>query len=485
MGSIKVNLPLLANPINLKKMKSPTLKVQPAQSPLHSLPQSPFLNAWAIGVLAWIFFLIYIQFPKGLNFDEFHYIPSARQWLSGLQNQNAEHPPLGKLLIALGMALGGDMPFGWRWMSALFGGLTLSGTYLFALSLFRNQKVALWVVLLTLFNHLLYVQARIAMLDTFMYAGIVWGGAAFVESLRDDEDRRYSTSKLWAFSGAFFGLATACKWFALIPWMMCIFLILGVLVFKNWGVELKASLVPTQDSSTYFKESNWYSKQLFSDLKGQTGWAVVLCWVLIPVAAYLLSFIPNYILQKPPMSLMDLIWVQKKMYDLQLRVVNSHPYMSTFKDWPLLFRPIWYAFDKEPGGVVRGVLLLGNPWIMVLGVWALLDNLWAWFRDRSRIAFLILSFYAAFTLCWIVIPRKVSFYYYYYPAGMILSFALAYTFFRNSDWGMGLINRRYPAIKWIFLAVAFGFFVYFFPILSAMKITDEEYRKWMWFRSWI
>ena len=45
--------------------------------------------------------------------------------------------------------------------------------------LFVMAATALWLALLTFVNHLLYVQARIGMLDTFMFAFIAWGLAAF------------------------------------------------------------------------------------------------------------------------------------------------------------------------------------------------------------------------------------------------------------------------------------------------------------------
>ena len=39
---------------------------------------------------------------------------------------------------------------------------------------------------------------------------------------------------------------------------------------------------------------------------------------------------------------------------------------------------------------------------------------------------LILTTYLSLFLAWAIIPRHVAFFYYYYPAGMVLSLALAY-----------------------------------------------------------
>ena len=185
--------------------------------------------------------------------------------------------------------------------------------------------------------------------------------------------------------------------------------------------------------------------------------------VIVPLAAYFLTFIPYFIIQQPPVGFFDLFDMQRKMYDGQLRVVTSHPYMSQWQDWPLLKRPIWYAFDKEGAQSewVRGVLLLGNPIVMWSGVAALFACLWGWLETRGRDAFLILVFYAAFYGSWILIPRKIAFYYYYYPAGMMLSLALAYVFYhgeRNLP-----IFERFKWARWGFLAASLLMFIYFFP----------------------
>jgi dolichyl-phosphate-mannose--protein O-mannosyl transferase len=126
---------------------------------------------------------------------------------------------------------------------------------------------------------------------------------------------------------------------------------------------------------------------------------------------------------------------------------------------------------------VRGVILLGNPVIMWGGLLALLGCAWGWVVERRRDAFLILAMYIAFYASWILIPRKVAFFYYYYPAGMILSLALAFVFNRwrtSKDW-----------LAWAFACLCWAFFIYFFPILAALKIPAADFRKWMWLGSWI
>ena len=64
-----------------------------------------------------------MQIPDTVNFDEFHYVPAAKEMLAGKAKVNREHPPMAKYFIAAGIAMLGDNADGWRVMSALFGAL--------------------------------------------------------------------------------------------------------------------------------------------------------------------------------------------------------------------------------------------------------------------------------------------------------------------------------------------------------------------------
>jgi dolichyl-phosphate-mannose--protein O-mannosyl transferase len=175
--------------------------------------------------------------------------------------------------------------------------------------------------------------------------------------------------------------------------------------------------------------------------------------------------------------------MQYKMWDGQGRVVNSHPYMSTWTDWATIKRPIWYAFDKEgaKNEFVRGVILLGNPWILWTGLIAVATCAWSWIQERKRDAFIIFTTFAAFYFSWAIIPRKVAFFYYYYPAGMVLSLALGFVFFHGER--AFTLKLNWP--RWAFFAVALVVFIYFFPVSAALQIPADTFRKWMWRSSWI
>jgi dolichyl-phosphate-mannose-protein mannosyltransferase len=425
-------------------------------------------TAIAIYLGAQTLFLINIQFPTGPNFDEFHYVPSAKQFLARKENQNWEHPPLGKLMMAVGIQALGDRPIGWRVMSTVFGALTLVGMYFLGLVLLETEEAAIWITLLTFVNQLLYVQARIGMLDTFMFGFLVWAmaaySAAWLPTLSIAQNKR-----LFAFAGLMFGLSISCKWFTVVPWVGCAMMIGVIRIFQIWKVRFKDPL-----------PGDWYHPEMWCGIR---WYYFVLSLGVLPLAVYFCSFLPYLLMKDSHFAIKDFLKIQEKMWNGQLRVVASHPYMSHWLDWPLLKRPIWYAFDRLGANKewVRGVILLGNPLIMWTGVLAVLACFWGWIIKRDRAGFLISFFFTLFYACWIVIPRKVSFYYYYYPAGMTLSLALGYVFFRKEFGKLYSISW----LKWVFLGSALSLFVYFFPILAALRIPSESFRKWMWFPSWI
>jgi dolichyl-phosphate-mannose--protein O-mannosyl transferase len=402
--------------------------------------------------VAQILFLIGISAPRGYNFDESHYVPAAKQVLQLDSDPNREHPPLGKLLMAVGIGLFGDRPLGWRVMSTVFGALTLVGMYLWGLALFRDRSLALWAALLTLVNHLLYVQARIGMLDTFMFGFLAWACAAFTAAWDPKLDpalkRRYLACAGWML-----GLATATKWFGAIVWAACLGIVLVVRVVQR----------SRRDPFT-----------------GITTWGVIRALVIYPLLAYFICFTPRLLIEHRGSwytVLNDFVRMQAYMYERQLTVPGQHPYLSHWYQWPFLNRPMWYAFEPD-GNRVHGVLMLGNPLVMWGGMLALVVCAIDWLRDRSRAAFLILFFYLTFFVSWVVIPRPLALYYYYYPAGMTLSFALAHLVQRRA-------TVRYRSVRWVVLAAATAVFVYFFPVLSGMPIETNAFHRWMWFQSWI
>jgi dolichyl-phosphate-mannose-protein mannosyltransferase len=413
-------------------------------------------SATAVFLLSHLIFVAGISFPPKLYWDEFHYIPAARKIFVRDQIVNREHPPLAKTLMAVSIAAWGDNPFGWRYMSALFGSLALTGMYVWALQLFMNEEAALWAAAITLVNQFLYVQSRVATLDVFVLAFTLWALALFTATWHSRQVKRTFIA-----IGGMLGLAIASKWTGLIPLMMIIGIVTIVKILQNWRTVFE---IPNT--------TDWYRPDLWANMR-VLDWIVSLA--LIPAAVYFITFIPIY--GAHPVVFAHL---QKEMWDSLWRVTTPHPYMSSWINWALIRRPMLYLFerDSENPNALQAVIFLGNPVVLWGGVIAILACIYGWLKSRRCDAFIILVSWLAFYFTWALVSRPVSFYYYYFPAGMVLSLSLTYLFY-----GTGMV--RAPWTRYLFLCLAIGVFIYFFPISSAITgVTGPGYNQRMWFETW-
>jgi dolichyl-phosphate-mannose--protein O-mannosyl transferase len=410
-----------------------------------------------IFLLGYFVLLIGIDTPDHPYFDETHYVPAARQLLHthfAIPTLNLEHPPLAKELMALSIWLFGDNPFGWRTMSALFGALALTGIYLCGRALFDDWRAALWATAVAALNQMLFVQARIAMLDIFALAFVLWGLAAFMASFREHAPTRM----LLCAAGLCAGLATACKWSGVFAWGMAIAIVAVVLVLRRWRTRFEDA-----------RSTDWYREDLWSDMRGR-DW--LMCLGLIPLAAYIVTWLPIYGFS--PAALWE---AQRRIFQDNATLVTPHPYMSAWPSWPFLVRPVWFLFEKADDRY-WAVLSLGNPVILWSAIPAVVVCLRDWIVERRRDAFLIVASYAALYLAWMVLPRAIGFSFYYLPAATVASLALAYCLFR------GEMERRLWA-RWGFLAAALACFLLFLPIsAAAIETSLAGFERLMWFASW-
>src|SRR5579864_6390913 len=157
-------------------------------------------------------FLFRIQEPSTFYFDEPQYVLSARALLNSAPNVNPEAPPMGKLLVALGIKTFGDNPLGWRFMSALFGALTLLGIFAWTHILLGDYALALTAALLTFLDNFLFAMSRIAMMDIFLVAFSVLGVLAFTAALKLPAPSAALRRSVLLIAGIMFGFACACKW---------------------------------------------------------------------------------------------------------------------------------------------------------------------------------------------------------------------------------------------------------------------------------
>ncbi len=434
-------------------------------------PRDPWVWCIALPALFGIVAGAGLTTPSGPYFDEFHYLPAARdmldQW-AGVSTQyiNREHPLLGKTLIALGMQIFGDNPLGWRIMPLIAGVVALGASMraLWHASHDRFATIAFGALLLTGFH--LFVQARIAMLDIFMLAFLALAAWQYIAAMREPETGRWRL----ALCGIAIGLALGSKWNA-VPLAMAFGL-------SFLGARLAAD-----------------RRRLFTSRRGipVPGISLVEAFVwlgIVPLLVYAATFLPGYGLGSEaapsPLASGGLIALHGEMLDLQSQVLAPHSYQSTWPQWVLNTRSIWYLYEVTDGAQ-RGVMLIGNPLTMLLGVLALVWCLWSgilrrgWAHVEARRGWARIGFVAGYAISlglWVVAPKSVQFYYHYLTPSVFLLGALALTL---SD----LREAGHPRIAIGCVLASLLVFAGFYPILSAAPLAGPmSFLDWAWIDGW-
>lgn len=399
----------------------------------------PLPLALLVFALAWALFVVRLSVPHQMVFDETHYVPAARAMAALSGPANVEHPLLAKWLIAIGIRLYGDTPFGWRFMSTLAGAATVALVFALTWLVTGRRRPSLVAALFAVLGFTVYVQARIAMLDTFMLPLLLGATVAIGAGVRR------GGWGLWMLGAVLLGLAVACKWVAA-PYVA--FAAAAFVLLKR------------EDALRW---------------PGLPMLPAVAVLGLVSIATYFLTFAPAFFYATEPMTLARLLPFQLEMYHRQTQVLPPHTYQAPWWSWPLLVRPIWYLYEPADGAQ-RGIWMLGNPVVMWAGLAAVAACWWGWVKSGSPRLFAVAGLWTGSLAIWAVIPKSLGFYYYYYPSSVFLAIVLA----------VALDHWRARRLELALLAAAGAMAVYFFPVLSAQALSGPAaFKQWTWFRSWV
>jgi dolichyl-phosphate-mannose-protein mannosyltransferase len=131
----------------------------------------------------------------GLIFDEAYYVNAARV-IDGIhppagdpyataplhKDPNAEHPQLAKLIIAGGIELFGDNPYGWRLGSVLFGVIALIAMYAVVRGAGGSPWFAVGATGVMSLDNLMLIHSRIGTLDIYYVAMALVAAAFYVRN---------------------------------------------------------------------------------------------------------------------------------------------------------------------------------------------------------------------------------------------------------------------------------------------------------------
>jgi hypothetical protein len=162
------------------------------------------------------------------------------------------------------------------------------------------------------------------------------------------------------------------------------------------------------------------------------AWAAV-CLVLIPVAVYVVSYLPWAYIENHQLfdgfpvghTGQKLIDLTGQMYAYHNLLTSPHPASSPWWAWPFDLKPVWFYQDGFAGSTAGAVYDAGNLVIWWIGAVALVFVSIMAFRRRSLALALIMIGFAAQWVSWARIDRA-AFQYHYYTALPFVILALAY-----------------------------------------------------------
>ena len=440
----------------------------------------------------------------GTYFDEIYHARTAYEHLHGQRPYETTHPPLGKLLMAVGIAIFGMTPFGWRFAGAFIGVLMLPALYLLTKQLLHRRSLAAAAMTAFALDLMHYTQTRIATIDSFPVFFILLSYLCMIRymqtdvfALRQEENPRCFSHAFWksqiplALSGLFMGLSIASKWIGLYSAVG-----LAVLFFTAVWRQFRAGsfafcCIDRQEMEPDIQKRIDGAQRFTLNRILMTCGLCVVYFILVPCVIYYLSYIP-YLSPTGPVTIERVVQAQIGMlnYHSTPGLGMDHPFQSPWWQWPLILKPMWFAQDKfEPAGMASTIMCMGNPWIFYLGALCMLGVIGALLCKSFRLGrsgleirrgdgdlslYTIVIGFAAQFLPWVLVPRSMYMYHYFASVPFIIIATV---------WWIGRIRK--PKAVAIALAVyltgAAVFFVMFFPYASGWLTSTQwlDSMKWV------
>lgn len=384
--------------------------------------------------------------PDTFTFDEELFVKNAHNYLL-LQPDLNDHPPLGKLVMSLGMLAFGYDSLGFRFTSLCFGIQNVIAAYWVARLLFGSSRSGWFAAAFVAADGFFISYSRVALLDGLLTCLVLWSVLAALTA---------RGVRGVAFSAVLVGLATTVKWSGAFSLFPCLAILLWERRVRFWSL-LTFALVPLVHAAIWM-----FSLRL-------TG--------------------------KPhdPMAL----W--QTMRDLFLHHVEMghghNDLASPWYTWLVLYRPIvvkWWLH----GATHHYASSAGNPvlWfpatLLVVGVplFAFLRRvlpLQRWLKREATSAlrgfslrgelFAALGWFALLSP-WIVGRGSYTFSYHYLP-----SYAFALVLLGGA---VSRCERAFPIAARNAVVLAGAVFFYFAPVWGEFSISESAANRRLVFHTW-
>lgn len=383
---------------------------------------------YGIFLLALILRFLYLSFPPAPVGIEAIHLPAAKNYLTSgsFAPDNWHTPPLKKILLFLSIKLIGDNSFGWRFLNAVFGSLTILYLGLIGLLAFsKKPETALTSSFLLAIDPLHITFSRTSFEDipaTFFLIAAVYYSLKYFSF--------FQLKDLLA-AVAFFSLGMATRWYVLLPYLVFIYFL--------------AKHKDTFTAKTNLREVFSFIPVLF----------------FLPASIYLLTF---YSWFKRGFSLLEWLWLQKAMLVVQASVSLErfdYGYLLgySYRAWQWYLQPIAFGFLNK--SATFAVLITTNPFVSLL----VLPSLYVWYQKHNTKPqlFLLYSFLSLY-IFFIFSPRPI----FIYNSLSTLPFAtVAVALLLN------FLKERFSLLFYLYLVLLAFLVLLFFPLLVGLSVNKS------------
>jgi len=375
---------------------------------------------WQIVLLLFAFLVLQLYalpLTKDLIFDEQWWIPEARLIVERAPLERLGYTSLGKLIIASGISLFGDNPWGWRTFSVLLGAVSVFLVYLIARDL-AGKRTALFSSLILVTHNLFVTLSGLGMLDISFVAFML---LSFVFYLR----RRY------VLSGLALALSVLCK----PAGILAVFVVLA-----HWWLTRR--------------------KQGFRPIGLFSLTAIVAFFALLPITDFLAM--GEWV---NPLERLNWMFLVHSLPIYPEAEGTSHP-------WEWLFSPSGILTQSRYSLIVTPTI-----WLATIPSLAYLFYRYFWTTKRRNTARFVLLWFAATYLLWIplaVFSPRPMYIHYYLPTVGATCIAIGYAL--HTIWQRSEISPN-SRTRWALRSLVLFFLivhVVLFLILSPLNPMLED-----------
>ncbi|MBN2194799.1 MAG: glycosyltransferase family 39 protein [Polyangiaceae bacterium] len=386
-----------------------------------------------------------VGYPFHYGFDEQQFVSAARQFLICLPDTGeCCHPPLSKLLVAVGILLFGDNPMGWRYAALCLGIQSIVLVFYVASSLFKDSRAGWLAAAFMAADGFCLAFSRDAFPEGMMCCLVLWSMLAAI------------TARGWAGAltcAVLVGLAGSIKW-------------------SGFVVGLPACL-----AILMLRRAPWYSVASFA--------VVPLVHLGIWMIGLALIGHPN-----DPLSVWEEINRRKSLHLAFPH--HTNPAESAWYTWFIAYHPIVLK-SAHSGATARfassvahplllvatdAVLLLlpvaGAAWLLRVRHWR---ERWSTLFDRHTNKALIILWVAWLSMMLLWISGRIVSYWYHYLTPWGLAIPLTAGVFARLD-------RRSPKGMLVFVAMMLAIFVYYAPVWAELPISTSSIHRRLIFPLW-